>query len=37
MSRACRVRGTLDIENLSGLEKDVNETEVTVSNAVPDI
>mgnify|MGYP001827592109 FL=1 len=36
MSRAGRVRGTLDIEFLGGLEKDVNETEVTMSNAVPE-
>ena len=35
MSRAGRVRGTLDIEFLSGLEKRVNETEVTMSEAVP--
>jgi hypothetical protein len=34
MSRASRVRGTLDIEFLSGLEKGVNETEVTMSKAV---
>ena len=34
MSRASRVRGTLDIELLSGLEKGVNETEVTMSKAV---
>ena len=36
MSRAGRVRGTLDIEFLSGLETGVNETEVTMSNAVPE-
>jgi hypothetical protein len=36
MSRAGRVRGTLDIEFLSGLEESVNETEVTMSNAVPE-
>ena len=36
MSRAGRVRGTLDIEFLGGLEKDENETEVTMSNAVPE-
>ena len=34
MSRASRVRGTLDIEFLSGLEKGVNKTEVTMSKAV---
>ena len=34
MSRASRVRGTLDIEILGDLEKGVNETEVTMSNAV---
>ena len=34
MSRAGRVRGTLDIEFLSGLETGVNETEVTMSRAV---
>jgi four helix bundle protein len=32
MSRASRVRGTLDIEFLSGLKKGVNETEVTMSD-----
>ena len=34
MSRAGRVRGTLDNEFLSGLETGVNETEVTMSRAV---
>jgi hypothetical protein len=33
MSRASRVRGTLDIEFLSSLEKGVNETEVTMSDS----
>ena len=32
MSRASRVRGTLDIEFLSGMHKGMNETEVTMSN-----
>ena len=36
MSRAGRVRGTLDIEFLSGSEKGVNETEVTISKADPE-
>ena len=36
MSRAGRVQGTLDIESLGGLEKGVNETEVTMSKAVPE-